>query len=410
MSRKIHGLMSLMPLVEPRFRILFPALFAVFVLFGTSITIIGATLPRILTDFQWNYAVAGVMIGAGAVAYFLSTFAAGYLIKHWGPKPTLLLGILLEVVGLSFFATTADPLTNTLLSALIGLGQGPIEVTINYSILRIDQRNTGRPMNVMHGAFAVGAILGPIAVGALLKGGLNWAVVYRGMAFIFVLLAVMMWFMPLPHEKSNLREHDEVPERLSANPAYWLSFFALFFYVGVELGVSNWVAQYFVAVFSYSAAASALLVSLFWGGLLAGRFGVPLLYRGARHDLVLVGFATLAASAVILITLLGYLPPGAMTHDAGMMLVGLAGLGCSICYPEVITLLGKCFPQAQSQAIGFAATGGGIGAFAFPFVMSAISQRWGIRAGFATYAVFAVAMTALAAGLALSTSKTRPGS
>jgi len=402
--------MSLMPLVEPRFRILFPALFAVFVLFGTSITIIGATLPRILTDFQWNYAVAGVMIGAGAVAYFLSTFAAGYLIKHWGPKPALLLGILLEVVGLSFFATTPDPLTNTLLSAIIGLGQGPIEVTINYTILRIDQRNTGRPMNVMHGAFAVGAILGPIAVGALLKGGLNWAVVYRGMAFIFVLLAVMMWFMPLPHETSNLREHGEVPERLSANPAYWLSFFALFFYVGVELGVSNWVAQYFVAVFSYSAATSALLVSLFWGGLLAGRFGVPLLYRGARHDRVLVGFATLAASAVILITLLGYLPPGAMTHDAGMLLVGLAGLGCSICYPEVITLLGKCFPQAQSQAIGFAATGGGIGAFAFPFVMSAISQHWGIRAGFATYAVFAVATTAMAAGLALSASKTRPGS
>jgi fucose permease len=389
-----------MPLVEPRFRILFPALFAVFVLFGTSITIIGATLPRILTDFQWNYAAAGTVIGAGAVAYFLSTFAAGYLIKHWGPKPTLLFAMLLEIAGLSFFATTPDLRTNILWSALIGFGQGPIEVTVNYSTLRIDRQNTGRPMNVMHGAFAVGAILGPIAVGALLRGGLNWAVVYRGMALIFVLLAVMMWFLPLPHGNGNLHGHAEVPERLSANPAYWLSFFALFFYVGVELGVSNWVAQYFVAVFSYSAAASALLVSLFWGGLLAGRFGVPLLYRGARHDLVLVGFATLAASAVILITLLGYLPPGAMTHDAGMMLVGLAGLGCSICYPEVITLLGKCFPQAQSQAIGFAATGGGIGAFAFPFVMSAIAQRWGIRAGFATYAVFGVAMTALAAGLA----------
>jgi fucose permease len=397
-----------MPLVEPRFRVLFPALFAVFVLFGTSITIIGATLPRILTDFRWNYAVAGEMIGAGAVAYFVSTFAAGYLIKHWGPKPTLLLGILLEVVGLSFFATTPDPLTNTLLSALIGLGQGPIEVTVNHSILRIDQRNTGRPMNVMHGAFAVGAILGPIAVGALLKGGLNWAVVYRGMALIFVLLAVMMGFMPLPRAAGNPDGHGAGP-KLSRNPAYWLSFFALFFYVGVELGVSNWVAQYFVAVFSCSAAASALQVSLFWAGLLAGRFGVPLLYRGTRHDRVLMGFATLAATAVVLITLLGYAPPGAITSGAGMVLVGLAGLGCSVCYPEVITLLGKCFPQAQSQAIGFAATGGGIGAFAFPFVMSAISQHWGIRAGFATYAVFAVAMAALVAGLALPGAKTRAG-
>jgi fucose permease len=217
-----------------------------------------------------------------------------------------------------------------------------------------------------------------------------------------------MWFTPLPQGTTNVGEHGEVPERLGRNPAYWLSFFALFVYVGVELGVSNWIAEYFVAVFSCSAAAGALQVSLFWAGLLAGRFGVPLLYQGSRHDFVLVGFSTLAALAVILITLLGYAPTGAITNYVGMALVGLTGLGCSIYYPEVITLLGKCFPHAQSQAIGFAATGGGMGAFAFPFVMSGISQNFGIRAGFATYAVFAVVMTAFAAGLALSASKTKP--
>ena len=393
--------------IDPRFRITFLALFAVFILFGTSVTIIGATLPKILADFHWSYFIAGAVIGAGAVAYFLSTFAAGYLIKHCGPKPTILLALVLDIVGLSFFATNPDPLTNILLSALIGLGQGPIEVTISYATMRIDERNTGRPMNVIHGAFAVGAILGPLAVGALLQSGLNWPVVYRGIAFIFALLVVLMCFIPLPHSTNNALAHGELPERLNANSAYWLSFFALFFYVGVEMGLSNWVAEYFVAVFSYSPTASALQVSLFWAGLLAGRFGVPLFYRGSRHDLVLVGFATLATAAVILITILGYAPPNAITNSVGTALVFLAGLGCSICYPEVMTLLGKCFPRAQSQVIGFAATGGGLGAFIFPFVMSAISQNWGIRAGFATYAVFAVVMTAFAIGLALSVSKNK---
>ena len=52
-----------------------------------------------------------------------------------------------------------------------------------------------------------------------------------------------------------------------------------------------------------------------------------------------------------------------------------------------------------------AATGGGIGAFAFPFLMSALAQNWGIRAGFATYAIFAVVMTLCAIGLALSVAK-----
>ena len=394
-----------MPLIERHHRALFVLLFAVFIIFGMSMTVIGATLPVILTDFHWNYLIAGFVLGAGAVAYFVSTFAGGYLIQHWGAKRTLLTGLVLDVIGLSFFAITADPLTNILLSALIGVGQGGIEITINWSTLRVDTKNTGRPMNLMHGAFAVGAILGPMAVGALIQSGLSWTMVFRGMAAIFVLLTVIMAFTPL--SLTAHRQADDAPptERLSTHPAYWLSFFALLVYVGVELGVSNWVAEYFVAVFSYPPAASALLVSLFWAGLLAGRFGVPLLYSGARQDLVLIGFSALAAVAVILLTLLGHTASQALTIDIGRVLVFFAGLGCSIYYPAVITLLGKCFPHAQSQAIGFAATGGGIGAFAFPFLMSALAQNWGIRAGFATYAIFAVVMTLCAIGLALSVAK-----
>ena len=390
-----------MTLIEPRHRVLFLVLFTVFTLFGTSFTIIGATLPKILADFQWSYLIAGTVLGASAVTYFVSAFAAGHLIKLWGPKRTIVSGIVLDVIGLAFFAANADPLTNILLSALIGLGQGCVEIGVSWCTLRIDRENTGRPMNLMHGAFAVGAILGPLAVGILMHSGLDWTAVYRGMAIIFALIAVMVLLTRLPSVEAQAAEHAEKAERLSKNPAYWLSFLALFLYVGVELGVSNWVAEYFVAVFAYSSAASAMLVSLFWVGLLVGRFGVPLFYKGPHQDAILVGLSALAALAIILLTLLGFTTLNTVTNDIGRVLVFLAGLGCSIYYPAVITLLGKCFPHAQSQAIGFAATGGGIGAFLFPFIMSAISQNWGIRAGFATYAVFAVAMTVVAAWLSI---------
>ena len=394
-----------MALIESRFRTIFLALFAVFTLFGMSMTIIGATLPKILADYHWSYLTAGIVIGANAVAYFLATFAAGYLVKHWGAKKTLVLGVVLDACGLAFFAVTPDPLTNVMLSALIGLGNGCVEIGVNWATLRIDSRHTGRPMNLMHGAFAVGAIIGPLAVGALIRGGLHWTGVYRGMALIFALLTVLMLLVPMPLTAHRAAEDGEVPRRLSANPAYWLSFLALFLYVGVELGVSNWVAEYFVAVFAWSPAAGALLVSLFWAGLLAGRFGVPLLYTGERQDVVLVWLSALSTVSVILLSGLGFVAPGPFTNLAGQVFVFFAGFGCSIYYPAVITLLGKCFPHAQSQAIGFAATGGGIGAFVFPFLMSAMSQQWGIRAGFAIYGVFAIAMTLLAAALAAAASK-----
>jgi fucose permease len=388
-------------LIEPRFRGLFVSLFALFTLYGTSMTVIGATLPKILANFHWSYLAAGIVLGAGAVAYFLSTFIAGYLVKHWGPKPTILLALALIVAGLAFFATTPDAATNTLLSALIGLGQGGVEVGVNWITLRIDPRNTGGPMNVMHGAFAIGAIVGPMAVSLLMQSGIDWTAVYRGMAVIFMLLAVLVAFIALPSVQQKAAERHETHERLRANPAYWLSFFALFLYVGVELGVSNWIAEYFVAVFAYSPEGSAMLVSLFWLGVLAGRFGVPLLYKGARPDVVLVGLSALATASIALIMLLGYVPAATITADIGRGLLFLAGLGCSVYYPTVMTLLGKRFPHAQSQAIGFAATGGGVGSFVFPFLMSSIAQDWGIRAGFATYGVFAAAMTLVAVWLAV---------
>ncbi len=393
-----------MPLIEPRHRLLFLALFGVFTVFGTSMTIIGAALPKILASFGWSYLVAGMVLGANAVAYFSFTFVGGFAIKRLGPKRTMVLGLSISALGLLFFGSTADPLTNILLSALIGVGQGFVEITVNWSTLRIDTARSGRPMNLMHGAFAVGAILGPLALGVLVKAGFDWITVYHGMTGIFAALAVAIALIPM-----NLSSQDDAaeasPQRLSAHPAYWLSFLALFFYVGVELGVSNWVAEYFVKVFATPAAESALLVSLFWAGLLAGRFGVPLLYHGTRQNRVLLGFSTLATVSIAGLSLLGFLPVGAMTHGAGLTLVFLSGLGCSVYYPAVITLLGNCFPQAQSQAIGFAATGGGVGAFLFPFAMSALAQGWGIRTGFATYAVFSIAMTGAALGLSLATRK-----
>ncbi len=390
-----------MPIVDPRYRVLFLALFGVFTIFGMSMTIIGAALPKILASFGWSYFVAGLVLAANAIAYFSFTFVGGYAIRYLGPKRTILVGLLIAALGLMFFGSTADPLTNILLAALIGIGQGFVEITVNWTTLRIDTAKTGRPMNLMHGAFAIGAIIGPLTLAALLRAELDWVAVYHIMSAVFLALFVLFLLLPmrLPPD-APAPEEGETSQRLTAHPAYYLSFLALFLYVGVEIGVSNWLAEYFVAVFDYPPAQSALLVSLFWAGLLAGRFGVPLLYHGARQDLILVGFSLLATLTIAMLSILGFAPIGAFTQPVAMVMVLLAGLGSSIFYPIVITLLGNCFPHAQSQAIGFAATGGGIGAFVFPFLMSALADAWGIRVGFATYAVFSVAMTLAAYGLA----------
>lgn len=393
-----------MPLIDPRHRALFCAIFGVFTIFGTFVTIFGATLPKILSGLGWSYVTAGLVLSAGSVAYFTATFLAGFLVRSWGAKGAILLGLSCAALGMLFFAATADPLVNFLLCGLVGLGQGFLEVGANWATLRIDTEGKGRTMNMMHSAFAIGAILGPVAVGLLLKAGLDWITVYRGISAI--LGAMILLVLPLRMQLGQTREGSTTPQHLGREPAYWISFAALFCFVGVELGLTGWLAEYFVQVFAYKPGESAFLVSLFWAGVLAGRLGVPMLYHGPHQGAVLVALSALATAATAALCGLGFAPSPAGAADIGLVLVTLSGLGCSIYYPAMISLLGQRFPEAQSQAIAFAATGGGVGAFAFPFLMSALAQGWGIRTGFAAYAVLAGAMT-LAALAFLATDPAR---
>jgi len=375
-----------MSIVDKQYRFLYAILFAAFAVFGTSMTIVGATLPRILSDFSWGYTTAGAVIAAGAIGYFSGAFVFGKLIARIGVRLSLLLGLSLAVVGLLLFAATPLAPLNFILNLAIGLGQGAIEVSVNMAVLRMDKKGSGRAMNLMHGAFAIGAVAGPFLIGLILHTGLVWTLVYRGIAVLFALITVVLAMSPFhllgsfaPEEKGTK------PPSLFGNLLYWLGFISLFLYVGMELGVSNWIAEYFVKVFGTAPATGSFMVSLFWGGILVGRAGIPLFYRGKRNGLLLVLFSAIAFVSVALISLSGFLM---LSPVFAALMVAFTGFGCSILYPTVMTLAGESFPDAQNDVIGFAATGGGIGAFVFPFLMSALSDAWGIRAGFSVYALF----------------------
>lgn len=387
---------------------LFLGLFGAMALFGTSMTIIGAALPKILADFDWSYAAAGAVIAASAAAYFLSSLASGRVLKRLGPKATALAGLACCVAGLAFFAASPSFLANLLLNALVGAGQGLIEPTISWSALRMDDEGSGKPMNLMHGAFAIGAVAGPVALGLLISAGLSWTLLFRAIAALFALIAIALAAMPFSRlggtagaEPAAAGEGEKARSRRS--PAYWLGFLCLLLYVGAELGISNWIAEYFARIFAASPAFASLTVSLFWAGLLAGRFGVPILYRGRRQEAVLVGFTLLLVAATAALCAIGFVAsPGGpgIPLMVPSVLTFLAGLGCSIIYPTVISLVGASCREDQAAAVSLAVAGGGVGLFAFPFIMSWISQSLGIRIGFASYALVAALIALACAALA----------
>ncbi len=378
--------------IEPRYRILFWPLLGTFASFGVSLIVVGALLPRILSDFHWSYTAAGVVLAANSVGYFTSTLVSGLLVQRMGLKRVVSLGLALEAVSLFFFGATPAVFVNLALNLLIGIGQGAIEVVVNTSVARMEREGDSHLMMFVHSAFSVGAVVGPIAIGLIIARELPWQEVYKAIALLVLLIAVALSLLPFRRlEGGGASAETEKPKlrSLLGYPLLLFSFFALFLYVGLEVGVSNWISEYFVKIFGTSAATGAFMVSIFWLGILFGRLTVSLIARGTRQGATLFALSLLCTLSLLLAVAMR----GAL---AGGLFFFLASLGCSGFYPLVMNLLGRHFRRSQSVAVGFAATGGGVGMFLFPLLMSGVAQRFGIRDGFVVYVVMGVAMSLFA--------------
>ena len=370
---------------------LFIALLANFAIFGVTVTIFGATVPKIIRVFGWSYLVTGAILSGSALGYFVSSFISGFLVHRYGPRVVLLTGLLLQALGLAVFGAVGNAIVNLGAVLCLGFGQGATEVVTNVCVARMERPGQSRLMSLMHAAFPVGAIMGPLVVGWLIASGFSWKLMYRAMALLSLVMAGVLSTFRF----EGLRTEDEKthqPHRVSALircPLLVFLCITIFLYVGSEIGVSSWVAEYFVKFFEVGVSEGAYMVSVFWAGIMTGRLLVSYAYRGYRQAELLVGLCVVASVALAFSLFLDI-------RDVVVIAIGIAGLGYSAVYPLIMAIAGDSFKRGQSIAIGMVSTAGGIGSFSFPFVMAAIANVYGIHTGFRFYLVTTLSMSASA--------------
>lgn len=376
--------LKLIPQLEPGHRLLFVSMLGSFALFGLNMTAIGAVLPTVIDEFGWSYTTTGVVLYASALGYFVATFLSGVLIHRLGPRKVIVGGLLIQAVGLGLFGLTGSVAVNVALRLLSGAGAAGTEVVVNFGVVRMERGGQSRLMNLMHAAFAAGSVVSPLGVLRIAEAEAPWQTIFRLGAALSLAMAAAMAVMPFSRLDVPV-EAGHKPARLGEvlrNPLVILGSLILMVYVGVEIGVTDWVAKYCVDAMPSSNASrkyASVLVSAFWVGLLAGRIGVSALYQGERQDRLLLGMGVTATAAMVA---LAFTPSVVGVAVA----VFVAGLGFSGVYPVVMALLGRHLHTGQSLAVAMASTGGGIGGFVFPFAMAAVFDQIGIARGFGLYA------------------------
>jgi fucose permease len=376
-------------------------LFLNFVAYGNVMTIFGATVPQMRESFGWSYTVTGLVLAGSAVTFFLSTFAAGFLVGKVRPQILLVGGLCLGAVSLALFARWPSPVLNILLNLAVGIYMGVVEVITNYEAIRMEKGGKSRLMTMLHAGFSLGAILGPLVVGALLRFGGSWQAIYPASGALLAAMAALFLLFPFPdYERGAPAAAASRGLGLAREPLLLLLTAGIILYVGSELGVTNWSAEYFVRILGAPAPTAAFAVSALWAGILAGRFLLSLAYHGTRQDVVLLGLSLLCAAC-----LAGFL--AVRTAGAGLALVALLGVGYSGIYPMIMTLTGQAF--RSSAAVGIVTTGAGLGSFSFPFLFAPIAEAVGLRIGFLMLAVLPLGISAAAVALIVRTARRPSG-
>ena len=363
---------------------------------GAVATVIGATLPVVVREFDWSYSTAGFLLAGNAAGYFCSTLVSGLALPRFGVGRMLIFGLCFQAAGVLSFGADSRWIVNFAILTFLGIGQGMLEVGANCSVIQLETRGQSRMMNLMHSAFTVGAVGAPLLTGLILGQSLHWRLIYLLLAGASALLAFGMLWCRFPEIKLRA----EIGSRFHAFKDRFLicCTAGILLYVGVEMGVSSWIGEYYVAVIGGGIVSASLLVSVFWGGILLGRVGMGLCYLGQQHCRVLILFSGLTVLGFI-----GLLLSQSIIHVFGSVFI--TGVGLSVIYPMIMVLVGERYSEDHGLSVGMVASGGGIGAFAFPLVMGWLADTTDLQVGFSFFALMSFIMlgVVLAIGKSLTT-------
>ena len=204
---------------------------------------------------------------------------------------------------------------------------------------------------------------------------------YLGIALTLLLLATIIGFFKLPEittEEDLLEVKDPNAAgfaRLLQHRHLVLGVIGVFLYVGAEVAVGSFLVQYFhqPEIANMSDQSAGKLVTIYWGGMMIGRFIGSWLLRKIRPGLLL---AIVASGALVLVATSmltnGYVAVGSIL---------LVGLFNSIMFPTMFTLgiagLGPLTGEGSGLLI-MAIVGGA----AIPVIQGMIADKIGIHHAF----------------------------
>lgn len=364
--------------------------FAAMLVQGLNAGWIGPFLPSIARTLDTSIDRSGLIMSALATGYLAALIAGGEVVSRGTPRQMLAGAMGLVAAGLTGVAFAPRLLWLLIAATAIGVGQGAIDIATNALVADLNRDSLGSALNYLHMMFGVGALLGPVIAGFAIAASISYSATYALFAIAMAALAVALVLMPGHHASEAVGEPIG-GIALLGQPLIWMLAAILFFYVGAETGIGAWLYSYLRGTSTLAAAVAAWAVSLYWSGLVAGRFlGGYFAHRTSPRAMSIAG-AALSAAALVVLTVM----PNRIIADA--LMIALIGIGYGPIFPNMIAIGAKAFPAEVGRMTSVVAAGGAIGAMLLPWTMGLVLSAQSAVASMEFALLLTVLMIALIA-------------
>ncbi|AIQ59080.1 MFS transporter [Paenibacillus borealis] len=331
-------------------------IYLAFISLGLPDSMLGAAWPIMRLDYGAPVETAGLLSMIVVAGTIISSLASSAVLKRLGTGMVTFISVAVTALALLGFSYSSSVIWLAVLALPLGLGAGSIDTGLNNYVAT---HYKAHHMSWLHCFWGIGAMLGPIIMSRYIAGGESWRTGYFTVSMIQFALVVLL-FISLPlwkrAGKSSSPQVEETRdvkvkaavEASSGNvlriKGVKLAMITFLFYCGVEATVGLWGSSYLVNVKEVSAATAAGWVSLYYGGITAGRLITGFItFRFSNRELIRGGLAVSLLGALVLA-----LPLPAVFSLVAFILIGL---GSAPIFPCMLHETPARFGQENSQKI-----------------------------------------------------------
>ena len=339
-------------------------IYIVFISLGLPDSVFGVSWPVLHIDFgvpESSGSLYSIITGvcSGGVA-----FVAGKLLRKFGTANVTFFSILLTALGLIGISLSPNIIVMMICAIIMCYGQGAIDTGLNNYI---SLHYKARHMSWLHCFWGIGVTTSPLIMSLFLNGESgSWRNGYRILALIQFAIAILVAFSLKKWKDTERNSKSESVEEkgekhslkdiLKLNGAL-TSILSQGLYCSMEFLIGTWGASFLVNTHDYSPDTAARWISLYFAGIVVGRFISGFASIKASDNTLIRGGIITAFFGIILLAL----PLGSISV-AGLLLIGV---GFGPIFPSILHSVPERFGTKYSAdltgfhmggayAIGFA--------------------------------------------------------